>query len=139
VTDSDVVFRRLSDTGPNMIAVDELTGTRRPTSGAFAPDEDGVSVYVEAVLAARDLTAKDIVRAAQNVVASIEVREIRALDLDIKPDPWPPDSDDPDHPRNAAHALIVGLELLGAKQRRRRQRELALLNSLTCVYPPGAF
>ena len=45
IPDSDALYRRLSDSGPSMVAVDLETGERRPTSGAFKPDDDGVSVF----------------------------------------------------------------------------------------------
>ena len=47
IPDSETLYRRLSRENPNMYAVDEETGERRPTSAAFKPrpNEDGLSVY----------------------------------------------------------------------------------------------
>lgn len=134
IPNDESVYRRLSDGGPSMIAVDLKTQERRPTSGAFKPDDDGVSVYRKSKLAAAALTAADLVRAAQNVVVSLDVGEIRSLaQLGVHDDAWPGDVDDPEHPRNGAHALIVGWNGLGKNQRIERQRALTRLPSLRFV------
>jgi len=136
IVDDDAVLRRLSDSGPSMLRIDLATGERRPTSGAFQPDEDGVSVYRESRLHEQDLTAADLVKAPQNLVVSLGVGEIRAVaNLGVRDDPWPSDVDQADHPRNAAHALITGWAALSRNERRERQRALATLPSLQFVYP----
>lgn len=136
VPDHDRALRRLSDSGPNMIAVDVLTGDRRPSSGAFKPDEDGVSVFREAVLAASQLTSADVITSPQNLVVALSVAEVRTISpLDVRDDPWPVDVPDPAHPRYAAHALITGWGGLGKSERRRRQQELTRLPSLAFIYP----
>lgn len=133
IPDEESLLRRLSDAGPNMIAADPLTGVRRPTSGAFKPDPD-VSVYRDSVLASYGLDARALVKVPQNLVVSIEVRDVRQhAGLGVRDDPWPQDVDDPDHPRNAAHALIVGWSGLTRSQRRERQRALATAPSLRFV------
>jgi hypothetical protein len=68
-----------------------------------------------------------------NLVVSVDVGDIRSLQLGACDDPWPPDVDEREHPRNAAHALITGLEDLGKKERRRRQRELVALPSIIFI------
>ncbi len=117
-----------------MIAVDIKTQERRPTSGAFKPDSDGVSVYRKSKLEAAGLTAAHLVRVPQNVVVSLSVGEIRIrAALGIRDDAWPADTDVPTHPRNGAHALIVGWQGLSKSQRRERQQALTRLPSLTFV------
>ncbi len=134
IADADSVYRRLSDSRPPMLVIDFVTHERRPSSAAFRVDSDGVSVYRRSKLDAAGLTAADLVRLPQNVVVSLVVGEIRSLaKLGIRDDPWPPDSDDPGHPRNGAHALIVGWNGLSRSQRRERQKTLARLPSLSLV------
>ncbi len=133
IPDSDTLYRRLSDAGPSMVAVDLETGERRPTSGAFKPDEDGVSVYRRGLLDAAGLGPDDVVRNPWNLVVSVDVGDIRSIRLGACDDPWPADIDEPEHARNAAHALITGLERLAKNERRRRQKDLVLLPSITFV------
>lgn len=136
IRDDDRLYRRLSDSSPNMIATDALTGVRRPSSGAFKPDDDGVSVYRESLLQRDALTAADVVRSPQNLVVALPVGDVRAISpLGVRDDPWPVGIPDETHPRNAAHALINGWHGLSTGERRRRQRALAELVSLEFVYP----
>lgn len=138
VPDDDAIYRRLSDSSPAMVFVDPLTGDRRPSTGAFRikPDEDGVSVYREQLLRAAGLTAADVVTAPLNLVVRLEVADVRAIPpLDVHDDRWPADVPDPAHPRNGAHALIVGWHGLGKNARRERQLKLVSAPSLQFVYP----
>lgn len=115
-----------------MIAVDTLTGQRRPSSGAFKPDLDGVSVYRESKLRSAGLVVSDLVTAPQNVVVGLPVGEIRSVTpLGTRDD----EIDPPQHPRDRAHALIVGWRGLSKSQRRERQGALARLPSLEFIYP----
>jgi hypothetical protein len=133
IPDDETLLRRLSDAGPNMVAVDPLTGVRRPSSGAFKPDPD-VSVYRTSVLASHGLDAQALVKAPHNLVVSIEVSDVRRhAGLGVRADPWPQDIEDPRHLRNAAHALIIGWSGLSKNQRRERQRALATAPSLRFV------
>ncbi len=118
-----------------MVAVDQATGERRPSSGSFKPDADGVSVYQESVVRAHGLGPADLVRSSLNLVVEVLVGELRTIELDVQPDPWPGDTDDPNHPRNAAHALIVGMEQLAKKARLNKQRALVRLASIRFAYP----
>lgn len=119
-----------------MVTVDSLTGTRRPSSGSFKPDHDGVSVYRKRRLQEAGLSAADVVKAPINLVASLLIGEIRSLPpLGVRDDPWPLGIDDPTHPRNAAHALIVGWTGMGVSDRRRLQKSLVSLPSLRFIYP----
>lgn len=138
ILDDDAVYRRLSDSSPAMLYVDPITGGRRPTTAVFhvKPDEDGVSVYRERVLHGHGLTAADVVKAPQNLVASLGVGDVRsAVPLDVRDDPWPEDIPDHLHPRNAAHALIVGWAGLTKSQRKEHQVALVNAPSLHFVYP----
>jgi hypothetical protein len=134
IPDDETVYRRLSDSGPSMIAVDLKTQRRRPSSGAFQPDSDGVSVYRKSRLEAARLTAADIKRAPQNIVVGLGVGEIRTTtQLGVHDDAWPTYTDDPTHLRNGAHALIVGWQGLSKNQRRQSQRALTRPPSLRFV------
>ena len=136
IPDSEVCCRRLSDAGQAMMATDSVTGTQRPSSGAFMPDGDGVSVYRETLLRQAGLTPADLVRGAGNLVVGLPVGEIREIArLEVADDPWPADADDPEHPRNGAHALIVGWAGLSKNERIRRQRALSRLPGLSYLYP----
>jgi len=119
-----------------MIAIDALTGLRRPSSGAFKPDDDGVSVYRESRLIENELTAADVVRAPQNLVVAITVADVRSIPpLGVRDDPWPVDIPDEEHLRNAAHALIVGWNGLTRSERRRHQQQLTECPSLEFIFP----
>lgn len=126
ILDQEALYRRVFDDGPNMIAIDTVTGVRRPTSGVFQPDRDGVSVYRESKLRDVGLGPQDVKISASNRVVSVRAGEVRALDsLGVVDDPWPRDIPDACHQRNGAHALIAGWDGLGTGARRRHQRQLA--------------
>lgn len=135
----DTVYHRLAAPTADMIAVDQATGARRPSSGAFKPDTDGVSVYSRWAMTAHDLQPGHLLRRNGNLLVSLDVDEIRTLEgLDVIGDPWPDDIEDQQeaaHPRNAAHALITGLPET-KKARIRRQGELAKLSSVLLLHPP---
>jgi hypothetical protein len=66
------------------------------------------------------------------VVVRIGVADVRSIDpLDVRDDPWPQDIPESQHPRNAAHALIVGWA--GLSKKIERQRALTRLPSLEFV------
>ena len=137
VGDAEIIYRRLYDASEAFVAVDQITGERRPSSGAFKPDADGVSVYRHDSLERHGLTARDLLHTPINLVVRMACSDVRSIELDVMSDPWPSDVDDPTHPRNAAHALITGWEGLGTKERLRRQRALVRLPSVAFV-PDGA-
>jgi hypothetical protein len=103
-------------------------------SGAFEPDPDGVSVYVHTILAAHGLGPSDVALAPGQSVAGFSVGDLRSIGLGIRPDPWPSDVPETDHKRNAAHALILGLNELGAKAQLKRRQQLARLPSMRIVH-----
>lgn len=138
VPGDDAILRRLSDNSPAMVYVDPLTGEPRPTTGAFAPKrgEDGVSVYREQLLTSAGLGVGDVVVAPTNLVVRLTVADVRAVPpLDVRDDLWPTDVPDPRHPRNGAHALIVGWDGLGKNPRKAAQRALVEAPSLSFIYP----
>ena len=128
--DDDAVYRRLSDTGPSMVYIDPVTGEQRPTSGAFKPDADGVSVYSKTAMATVGVEPADLLVRAGNVLVELPLAGIRAAEqaLDAVADPWPADIPEPDHPRNAAHALVVGFDGLTKGQRKRAQDHLVRIS-----------
>ncbi len=119
-----------------MITVDVISGERRPSTGAFKPDSDGLSVYRESKLHDAGLSAADVVKAPQNLVVSLGVGDVRhAARLGVRDEPWPTGIDDADHPRNGAHALVVGWDGLTRGQRRERQLLLVTSPSLSFIHP----
>lgn len=64
-----------------------------------------------------------------NVIVSVDVGDVRSLNLGVRDNPWPAGSDG--HPRDAAHALVTGLNELGSKPQLRCRRHLAKLPSIT--------
>ena len=125
VADDESIYRRIAGR-PSMVTVDTVTGEERPSSGAFLPDEEGVSVYRVTILEELGLTWRDVVKTQLNRNVELDVHEVRALPpLEVEPDPWPQEIDEPDHARNAAHALITGWAELPWNQRTRLARKLA--------------
>ena len=134
IADEVELLRRLSDRGPSMLVTDQVTGMQRPTSGAFRPDKDGLSVYRHDRLADNKLTVADVIRHPQNVVAALAAGEIRAMeDLAIVDDPYPNAGTPDDHPRDVAHALVVGWATLSKNQRIRKQKAMSTLARL--IFP----
>jgi hypothetical protein len=126
IPDEEVIHRRLSDDSPNMVTIDKATGSRRPSSGAFKPDEDGVSVFRESLLRERGLSAEVIAdRSLGQLIASIKVGQVRQGEMGVRDDPWPPNVPDPTHFKWESHALIVGFKGLSKTERIRKQRLLA--------------
>jgi hypothetical protein len=137
IPDDEILYRRIAHYGSgDLVAVDAITGHRRPSSGAFKSDNDGISIYLDGVLSEAGLGPHDLVRAPQNAAVAFRAAIPRQLSLGVVRDAWPTGTDDDDHPRNAAHALIVGFLGLSAKERRRRQKALA--QSCYWVIDPGA-
>lgn len=128
----DVLYRRLSRENPDQYAEDKVTGKRWPTSAAFTPKpgEDGLSVFRRMRLEAAGLSASAVATRPEHIVFGMETADIRAIQLGVRDDPWPQGIPDEAHPRNGAHALIVGWEGMTRGQIKRRARELAKLPSL---------
>lgn len=134
ITDTEALCRRLSDSSPNMLVRDEVSGERRPSSAAFKPDADGISVYRLDVLTGSGLGPADLCTRDAQLVVTVQTADVRSQGLGVRPDPWPLDVDDPGHPRHAAHALIIGFATLSRGERRRRQQSLTRCTSLRFVH-----
>ncbi len=123
----DVLLRWLSDTLPNMLVRDARTGERTPHKGAFKLDVDGISVYSDWARREVKLSLASILKPPFNLLVRVPADSVRSIPgLSVVGDPWPDDIPDPDHPRNAAHALIKGVEA-GIDKRTRRDRRDALV------------
>ena len=128
ILDQEELLRRLASDEQAFVVRDTVTGERRPSSGAFKPDADGVSVYQSTLLAGAGLSPADVLTHPANLVVGFLAADARAIGLGVRPDRWPPE--DHGHPRGVAHALLIGFETLGKNERLRRQRQLATLPSM---------
>jgi hypothetical protein len=136
IPDEEILYRRLSYDNGDWVTTHPVTGERRPVSGAFQPDYDGLSVFRRSLLLANDppLSARDVMVDPQNLVVGFTVGDVRSINLGVIDDPWPKDVRDPDHPRYGAHALILGLNGLSKGARIKQQRRLATLPSMRFVH-----
>jgi hypothetical protein len=132
ISNEEIIYRLLFPNA-DWISVDKITGERRPSSAAFKPDEDGVSVYREAILTAERLGPSDLTRTAIDPVVAFTAADVRGVGLDLLADPWPQDVPDPKHRKHAAHALISGLNALGPKPQLAVRRKLAKAPSMKFV------
>jgi len=135
IPNDEALYRRLSRENPDQYAVDQETGKRWPTSAAFMPkpQEDGLSVYRRMKLEAAGLGASAVATRPEHIVFGMETGDVRAIKLGVRDDAWPPGIPDEEHPRNGAHALIVGWGGMTRGEIKRRARELAKLPSLKLV------
>ena len=109
ISDDEILYRRIAHYGSgDLVAVDAITGHRRPSSGAFKSDNDGISVYLDGVLSEVALGPQDLVVRRRTQVVAFRAAVPRQLSLGVVRDAWPTGTDDDNHPRNAAHAPIVG-------------------------------
>ncbi len=137
IPDEEVLYRRLSFDGGDWVVKDPVSGERiRPSSGGFDPDTDGVSVFRRTLLLELEpaLGPVDVALRPNDIVAGFTVADVRSLSLGVRNDLWPRDVEDPEHPRYAAHALIVGLDRLGKNARKRCQKRLAAVPSMKLVH-----
>lgn len=136
VADDEPLLRRIPHfNGHAFVCMDDESGETRLSSGSFAPDEDGVSVYRTHVLRTLNLGPDCLIRSPLNGVAELAARAVRAEELDVKPDPNPKNTGEPEHPRDAAHALIIGLGELSKSRRRKAQRALAAAATIIIQSP----
>lgn len=135
ISNDEILYRRIPNVEhASFMVIDEVTRVRRPTSAVFRPDNDGLSVYIDSILRQHGLTERDVQTRLASGVLSLVVGDVRAEELGVVPDAWPKDTDDPDHLRNAAHALIVGFQSLSKRQLRVKQH--ALIKQCTVVIDP---
>jgi hypothetical protein len=131
ILNEEELLRRLAAGDSAFVVHDPVTGKRRPSSGAFKPDDDGVSVYQSTLLETAGLSPADVMTDSANLVVGFLAADVRGLGLGIRPDRWPPD--DQGHPRGVAHALLTGLEELGKNEQHRRRQDLAKVASMRFV------
>src|SRR3712207_6513705 len=101
----EVYVHRRIPVRPQLLQVDQATSEIvRPSSAAFEPDEDGLSVYIHAKLKRLGLRPSDVRTAADQVVAGLRERDISSVNLALQAQE---DLDDP-HLRGKAHGLLQG-------------------------------
>lgn len=110
VSADEVVLRRFNPLDPNHVAIDEGTGILTIRSGAVSltQDNDGLSVFRSAVLAAHGLSESSVAEPPYVGIAWFVADVIRKCDesLGVRPDPWPNGTRPTPH-RDAAHALVT--------------------------------
>ncbi|WP_141689522.1 hypothetical protein [Streptomyces sp. DI166] len=135
ILDGDLLWRRVNTKVPSMIRRDSVTQEELgPSSAAFKPHDDGTSVYVRRILDEHRVEPTGLSEDPHDSIWELEVKGVRDQDLDVVPDPWPPDVPEPEHPRHAAHALIVGWQGLSQNQIGKKAKELA--RQASCVHHP---
>jgi hypothetical protein len=123
VEGDEVLFRRVARQDDTAMTIfDEGLGTRLIRSGAFRFDPDGCSVYRRATLHACGLSAQSVVKLPQNIILSVLVDAVRAAGFGVTADPNPHEDD---HPRSAAHSLILNTAPIRNKALVRACRQLA--------------
>jgi hypothetical protein len=135
---NDELLRRVPSLSNNdFYAKNTETGERQLTSACFklGRDETGLSIYSKTTIERRNLTCADVCRKPHNAVASIPGSEPPRRGLTTEPDPWPDDVPEPEHPRNAAHALIMGIADMAPNKQRQLARDFAGIAVLTHVPP----
>jgi hypothetical protein len=136
---NDDLLRRIpSLTNNDFYAVNTETGKRTLTSACFKlrRDETGLSIYSRKIIKRRGLTFGDVCRKPLNAVAAIPGADPPERGLRTDPDPWPSDAPEPEHPRNAAHALINGIPDMAPSDQKQLAREWADMAVLVHL-PPG--
>lgn len=137
VGDEELLLRRIPHFRPRgFIAVDDDTGEQRVSSGLYSikNDEDGVSVSRRLILESRGLDITCMLDKPDNGLGQLTTNAARKTGLDVTPDPFPPYITD-GHPRNAAHALIKGLNEMSKSERKRAQKALA--DATVIIKRPG--
>lgn len=126
IDDSDVAYRRVRADNVNGRVQD---GVLVATSAAFEDHDDGMSVFLESVLADLGLDWRSVPPGDGYWVARLKVGALRAAGCGVTRDPDPGDA--PPHPCNPAHALVHlpgGLSRNGARRKQREIKELAVVS-----------
>ena len=115
--------------------VDQATGKAvRPSSAAFAPDKDGLSVYLHSALEQRGVELSVVRTNPEQAIAGLEESSIKDAGLFVQLDP---DGGDVNQDRGAAHALVKGWEGMSKGQAAVAKDTLAC--ACFCTYPGGAW
>ncbi|WP_406353180.1 hypothetical protein [Streptomyces sp. NBC_00658] len=135
ILDGDLLLRRVNVKLPNMMRRDSLTHEELgPSSAAFKPHDNGTSVYVRSILDDHRVELTGVSENPHDSIWELEAKSVRDQELEVIPDPWPSDVPEPEHPRNAAHALIVGWR--GLSQNQVSKKAGVLARQASCVYQP---
>jgi hypothetical protein len=109
VEDGETVIRRFDPININHVGLDQGDGSIRLKSGALGigRDDDGSSVYREAILTHYEIPVSSVIEANYSGLAMLSAGSVRDLgDVDVIPDPWPVGRDvGPDI--DVAHSLIT--------------------------------
>lgn len=139
ILDQDRLLRRIFHASVNnqvrFVVEDAVRHERVPTSAGFAPDEDGLSVYLERLLSEVGSGPEAVVTEPMNAVASLLASSLRKCGLGIVRDPHPPGTPDPEHPRHAAHCLATGWA--GRSRNQVHKIRKALAAAATLIVDPG--
>lgn len=139
ILDQDLLLRRIFHASVTnqvrFVVVDPVRHERVPTSAGFAPDADGLSLYLERLLSDAGSGPEAVVTEPMNAVASLLARSLREHGLGIVRDPHPPGTPDPEHPRHAAHCLATGWA--GRSKNQVHKIRKALAGAATLVIDPG--
>lgn len=147
VPGSESVYRRVPRVDSNFMIIDQVTHEIvGPTTAAFQvdPKDNGISVYRRSILLDHNLSAEDLIKDPLNLVVGVTVDDLRScrhiladgrvVRLGLRNDPWPEDVPDPKHPRNAAHALIVGFDGLSKGDQRMLRAALVRQPTMRIVH-----
>lgn len=133
---NDALFRRVArPDNEDLLLWDQGLQTWTVRSGAITFQSDGCSVYVKRVLAATGLQAADVCVAPQNAVAEIPVSAVESwpgAQVEADPDP---ETGQPRHPRDRAHALIKPPADASNKEVRRLRSHLAKHAAVILIDP----
>ena len=128
IADDDYLYRRVARDPVN---TKREAGTVRASSAAFEDKGDGISVFLESVMAGLDLEIPWSVIAGKApgrfAIARLRVEAVRGLGCGVTRDGDP--AEEPPHPCNPAHAL-VHLPPVGKRPQHRLRAELARVAEL---------
>ena len=114
VPSTEVLYRRIASHGDaNMMVVDESTGHRQLSSGAFVSGRGRRSIYLSTILAAIALGPADLARDPDNAIFSVTVAQVRA---GVRSQSWT---------RGPRTAMVIRTPLTAHRERQRLRQEAA--------------
>ena len=120
IGDDDLLHRRVLDR-EDMVVVDDTLQRWTPLNAAIRFDPDGMSVYLDSVLAASGRgPAAVAAQRSGSIVFSVKASEPRSLGLGVLHTPAGPRTD----PVAFAHGVIVGDPVWSDAELRRRRNRL---------------